>query len=86
MSLSPSLVDTRPRIEVYAPEKMVRTANRTASLSLATPPTRNRDNDAPPCRSAVTAAGDVLAGACVCVEMAPAASNVSLKTAPHFPF
>ena len=73
------------RIELYAPEKTLRTANTAATLSLAPPPPRVRDNDSPPCRLAVTAAGDVLAGACVCVEVALAASNVSRKgPAPLF--
>ena len=67
------------QIELYGPQTTLRTANRTATLSLATPPPRKRDNAPTPCRSAVTAAGDVLAGECGCVELAPAASNVSLK-------
>jgi hypothetical protein len=48
-----------------ASQKTLRTANRTATLSLATPPPRKRDNTPRYCSCTVTAAGDMLAGACV---------------------
>ena len=56
---------TTTRIEAYAPKKTLRTSNRTATLSLATPPLRKRDTPPRYYPLAVTAAGDMLAGACL---------------------
>jgi hypothetical protein len=58
-------LDTTARIELYAPQKTLRTANRTATLSLATPPPRKRDNPYRYYLFTVTAAGNMLAVACV---------------------
>ena len=56
---------TTPRIELYSPQKTLRTANRMPTLSLATTPPRKWDNTPRYYPSTLTTAGDMLAGACV---------------------